>query len=121
MKSLKNGTLFLLLASMASWTGCGQQLVEFIDASAQSGNDLSGTDMAAAQGDLANSDLSTELDQDGSATIDLGDNDAFLFNRPRVISVTPANLAMGVPVFRKPTATFNKAMNPSTINNASFT
>ena len=40
---------------------------------------------------------------------------------PAVVSVTPANGATAVPVASLITATFNKAMNPTSINTSSFT
>jgi hypothetical protein len=40
---------------------------------------------------------------------------------PFVVSTTPANAATGVPINRPITATFNKAMNASTLNSATFT
>src|ERR1700730_4198646 len=40
---------------------------------------------------------------------------------PVVVSVTPANGATAVPVASLITATFNKAMNPTSINTSSFT
>jgi hypothetical protein len=40
---------------------------------------------------------------------------------PLVVSVTPANGASAVPVASLITATFNKAMNPTTLNTSSFT
>lgn len=40
---------------------------------------------------------------------------------PLVVSVTPANSATAVPVATSITATFNKAMNPTSINASSFT
>lgn len=40
---------------------------------------------------------------------------------PAVVSVSPANGATGVPVASLITATFNKAMNPTTINTSTFT
>jgi len=43
------------------------------------------------------------------------------FVAPIVVSTIPANLATGVPVTQIVTATFNEAMNPSTINAATFT
>jgi hypothetical protein len=42
------------------------------------------------------------------------------FVAPSVISTNPANLATGVPVTQTVTATFNNAMNPTTINTATF-
>lgn len=39
---------------------------------------------------------------------------------PVVISTNPANLAVGVPINQKVAATFNEAMDPATINAASF-
>jgi Ice-binding-like/Bacterial Ig-like domain len=42
------------------------------------------------------------------------------FVAPSVISTNPANLATGVPVTQIVTATFNNAMNPTTINTATF-
>src|ERR1700694_3056311 len=42
------------------------------------------------------------------------------FVAPPVISPNPANLATGVPVTQTVTATFNNAMNPTTINTATF-
>src|SRR3984893_17710557 len=43
------------------------------------------------------------------------------FVAPTVISTNPANLATGVPVNQIVTATFNNAMNPTTINTVTFT
>jgi Ice-binding-like/Bacterial Ig-like domain len=43
------------------------------------------------------------------------------FVAPTVISTNPANLATGVPVTQIVTATFNTAMNPTTINTVTFT
>src|ERR1700682_1860641 len=43
------------------------------------------------------------------------------FVAPTVISTNPANLATGVPVTQIVTATFNNAMNPTTINTVTFT
>src|SRR5580658_2668590 len=40
---------------------------------------------------------------------------------PIVTSTNPANLAKGVPVIQIVTATFNTAMNPTTINTVTFT
>lgn len=40
---------------------------------------------------------------------------------PTVISTTPANNAIGVPTNQKLAATFSEAMNPTTINNTTFT
>ncbi len=40
---------------------------------------------------------------------------------PAVVSVTPTNAAVGVPVASALTATFNRAMNPATINTSTFT
>lgn len=40
---------------------------------------------------------------------------------PLVISTNPANLATGVPITQIVTATFNTAMNPTTLNTVSFT
>lgn len=42
-------------------------------------------------------------------------------NPPRVTSTSPVNLSVNVRVSQKPTATFSKAMNPSTINAQTFT
>jgi Ice-binding-like/Bacterial Ig-like domain len=42
------------------------------------------------------------------------------FVAPSVISTNPANLATGVPVTQIVTATFNNAMNPTTINTVTF-
>lgn len=43
------------------------------------------------------------------------------FVAPAVISTSPANLATGVPVSQIVTATFNVAMNPTTLNTVTFT
>src|SRR5580658_2388956 len=43
------------------------------------------------------------------------------FVAPIVVSTNPANLAAGVPVNQIVTATFSEAMNPATINSATFT
>src|ERR1700722_9829304 len=40
---------------------------------------------------------------------------------PLVVTVTPANAATAVPVASVLTATFNKAMNPTSINTSTFT
>ncbi|MDB4964966.1 MAG: hypothetical protein JWN44_655 [Myxococcales bacterium] len=105
MNRVKSGILFLLLSSL---TGCGQQLVEFIDLGG--GND----DMSAGGNDLAGRDL-------GNTNTDGGGGDGSQSQPPMVMSVTPSNLATGVPTFRKPTATFNKAMDPASIDTSSFT
>jgi len=43
------------------------------------------------------------------------------FVAPLVISTNPANLAKGVPITQIVTATFNTAMNPTTVNTVTFT
>jgi hypothetical protein len=108
MKSLKNAVLFLLLASVM---GCGQQLVEFIDASANDDMAAGGHDLAGRP-DLASADL---------ALMDGGNGDGSQGQPPMVTTVNPLNLATMVATFRKPTATFDKAMDPTSISVASFT
>jgi len=106
MKLMMRGALALLVSSLC---GCEQALVEFYDQSvgydlSASGSDLAGADLRAA-GDLANADAGV----DGSSS-----------SAPRVIDVNPDDLSSGVPTFRKPTATFDRAMNAATINSSSF-
>src|SRR4030042_317328 len=50
-----------------------------------------------------------------------GDGDGWNRHRPTVTFVTPANTETGVPINRKITATFSEAMDPATINTATFT
>lgn len=102
--------LGLVLLTFSSLTACSQQLVEFVDLGVAdlsgSPNDLAGRDFSATTQDLAGVDLAS---QDGSQS-----------QPPMVIAVTPLNLAMNVATFRAPTATFNKAMDPLTLNALTF-
>ncbi len=113
MKTLKT---YLILLTLSSLAACSQQLVEFIDLGVAdlsgSPGDLAGRDFSATTRDLAGQDFAAQ---------DLAGQDGSQFQPPMVIAVTPLNLAMNVATFRTPTATFNKAMDPLTINSLTFT
>jgi len=109
MKTLKTTLILFAISSLAA---CSQQLVEFVDLSV-------GTDMSGAGGaDLAGRDFSA-TQQD--LAFDLANSDGSESLPPMVIAVTPLNLAMNVATFRTATATFNKAMDPLSINALTFT
>lgn len=112
MKTLKSGFLIALLTSL---NGCEQALVQFDE---QTGHDLAASDDMAAGVDLAGHDLLAQGDLAGTGDGGYSDGGANL--APQVMSVTPNDQVLGVAVFRTPTATFNKAMDPMSISNLSF-
>jgi hypothetical protein len=88
--------------------------------------DAPGPDLAARDGQTA--DTSTvDAGSGDAASIDGGRRDGAMADTiadvspPTVVSTRPANLAVGVSVRSKLTATFSEAMNPATINQATFT
>jgi hypothetical protein len=103
VKTTQNAILVLLLSTA---TGCGQQLVEFLDLSA-------GSDMAAGAGDLAghdHADMGTGGNDDGGQP-----------TAPHVIATNPGSGATNVCIPFQIDATFDKQMDPLTMIAANFT
>ncbi len=104
MSHLKTG-LFLVLSSAIA-CGTGSQLVEFgLDGS---------TD--GTSGDSGPSDGASNDARDGATD---GNSDAAI--APIVISTTPLDKATSVSINKRPTATFNEAMDPATVTLTNFT
>ena len=132
MKTLKTAMLVLLFSA----GGCEQQLVEFLDMSVSdlsvrddsvrddlAGRDLAGLDLSASQ-DLAAPDLSASTQDLALADLrTLGDGatgDGPLAS-PQVISTNPAGGSASFCVPFEISATFDRAMDPLTINKLTFT
>ena len=147
MRTIKTGALLLLLSLVPA---CGQQLVQFADsgsldaasgdatvdaanadaanadaASADAAGDVSaeGTDASAindGNADAGSADAESDVADAGNPD-DAGDSDAVDTTPPMVVSTSPANGAAHVSIEKILTATFSQAMDPTTINVATFT
>lgn len=110
MKTAHNAIVVLLLSVT---TGCGQQLVEFLDLGVTD-------DMAARAPDLGGSD---DLAAGGAHDLaaENGGADGGPSTPPRVVSTNPANGAMSVCIPFEIDGTFDRQMDPSTMVPANFT
>jgi hypothetical protein len=117
MKRLENVTLLVLLASMS---GCGQQLVEFLDLSAAPGDlSVSGSDLAGQ----AVKDMAMPPIDLGMTLADMrnGPDDGPSFAMPRVVATNPANGASNLCIPFEIDATFDVPMDRLTIDKTTFT
>ena len=107
MSRFKTG-LILLLSTAAC--GSGSQIVEFaLDASASDGN----------ASDVSVKDAATDGPRDGASDGASDGGDASI--APLVVTTTPLDKAISVSINERPTATFNEAMDPTTIVPTNFT
>jgi hypothetical protein len=115
MSHSKRGVVLLLLACLPA---CGRQVVHFVadagaDARASSGGGGGGGGAGHDGGGSAGSAGPDAHPTDGGL-------DALLNAAPRVISTLPVDEAPNVPLSSTVSATFNQAMDPTTLTTTSF-
>ena len=109
-------------------SGCGQQLVEFIDLSAGAQDmaiepgDMASSPHDLAVGDLATRDIGIGLlhDLSAAANPDLMTDDAGFLSPPEIISTNPADGASSLCIPTGIEAVFDKDMDPLTLTPANF-
>ena len=107
----------VVLLLLACSPACGRQVVHFLADGGAGAGANSGTGGGSAGHDGGGASGSAGLDAhptDGSV-------DAILNLGPLVVSTLPADEATGVPLNASLSATFNQAMDPTTLSKTTFT